>query len=233
VIFYARAESRWFLNNEGFKNRGGDAIRGLLFGAVIQSDDGMKLADGELLVGRTDQELPSPEALEQAARDLAKRLESLASAPKAEEYTGPILFEGAAGAAYFAQALAPQLGSSQEPLGRGGAGYPWKEKIGQKVTVGFLSVTSDPSAKESGGVPILGGYEVDDDGVRGQKLSLIEKGVLKTFCMSRIPTRNIKKSNGHSRDGIGGPSTLFVDSTKKWTAQKLRERLLELGRDEA
>ena len=233
VVFVARAETRWFLNNEGFKNRGGDTSAALLFGAVIQAEDGMKLADAELMAGRTEKDLPTPEAAEQAARDLAKRLEQLAAAPKAEEYTGPILFEGAAGASYFAQALAPQLGSSQEPLGRSGSGgNPWKEKIGQKVTVGFLSITSDPTAKEANGLPIVGGYDIDDDGVRGRKLSLIEKGVLKTFCMSRIPTRHIKQSNGHSRDGIGGPSTLFVESTKKWSAEKLRERLFELGRDE-
>jgi hypothetical protein len=93
-------------------------------------------------------------------------------------------------------------------------------------------VVSDPTAREYKGAPILGGYDVDDDGVRGERLSLIENGVLKTFCMSRIPTRHIKKSNGHSRDGIGGTSTLFISSSKQETAEGLRKRLFELGKDE-
>ncbi|HKS16240.1 MAG TPA: metallopeptidase TldD-related protein, partial [Planctomycetota bacterium] len=189
--------------------------------------------DAEVFSGRTAADLPSPESIVESARALAKRLEALAVAPKAEEYTGPILFEGAAGASFFAQALAPQLGSSHEPLGRGGTGgNPWKEKIGQRVTKAFLSVVSDPTVREHNGMAIYGGYDVDDDGVRGQKLSLIENGVLKTFCMSRIPTRHIKKSNGHSRDGIGGPSTLIVSSTKQETPEGLRKRLFELGKDE-
>ena len=233
VVLYARAETRWFLNNEGFKHRVPSTGAAILFGAVIQADDGMKIADGALFSAGTVRELPAPEAVEQAARDLAKRLEALAAAPMAEEYLGPILFEGAAGAAFFAQAMAPQLGSSQEALGsRGAGGNPWKEKIGQKVTRAFISVTSDPTVRDLNGTPILGAYDVDDDGVRGQKLSLIEKGVLKTFCMSRIPTRHIKKSNGHSRDGTGGPSTLFVESSKKLPRAELMKRLFELGKDE-
>jgi TldD protein len=232
-LIVARAETRWFLNNEGFRNRVGETGVGILFGAVIQAEDGTKIGDAEVVSGRTTADLPSPEAIIQTARELAKRLEALASAPKAEEYTGPILFEGAAGASFFSQALGPQLGSSHEALGRGGAGgNPWKEKIGQRVTKAFLSVASDPTAREFQGAPVFGGYEVDDDGVRGRRVSLIENGVLKNFCMSRIPTRNIKKSNGHSQGGVGGASTLFVSSTKQENAEGLRKRLFELGKDE-
>ena len=36
-----------------------------------------------------------------------------------------------------------------------------------------------------------------------------DKGVLQTFCMSRIPTRKIKQSNGHSK---GADWTAFFDA---------------------
>jgi TldD protein len=233
VVAFGRAETKWFLNNEGFRHRVGETAAGIVFGAMIQAEDGMKLGDSEIIGGRSTAELPSADAIVARARELAQRLEALADAPKAEEYTGPILFEGFAGASFFAQALGPQLGSSHEAVGRGGTGgNPWKEKIGQRVTKAFLSVTSDPGAKEYKGAPIFGSYAVDDDGVRGQKVSLIENGVLKTFCMSRIPTRHIKKSNGHSRDGVGGPSTLFIESKKQESMEGLKKRLFELGKDE-
>ncbi len=233
VTFFARTETRWFLNNEGFKHRVGEVTLGVFVAALIQADDGMKLADGEIMAGLKESELPTTEALEKTARNIAKRLEALAAAPKAEEYRGPILFEGAAGSDFLMQALSSQLGSSHEPVGsRGGGANPWKDQIGQKVAPGFLSVTSDPALKELDGKPILGAYVVDEDGVRAQKVDLIEKGVLKTFCMSRIPTRHIKKSNGHSRDGVGAPGTLIVKSTNVKSLEKLREKLIELGREE-
>ena len=232
VSFFARTETRWFLNNEGFRHRVGDVTFGVVLAALIQADDGMKLTDGLVVAALKESDLPATEALEQSARALAKRLETLAAAPKADEYRGPILFEGEAASDFLMQALSNQLGSSNEPVGSRGGGNPWKDQIGQKVAPGFLSVTSDPTVREVGGITILGGYEVDEDGVRAQKVDLIEKGVLKTFCMSRIPTRHIKKSNGHSQNGVGAPSTLFVKSTNVRTLDKLREKLLELGRDE-
>ncbi|HTF57683.1 MAG TPA: hypothetical protein VK661_10660, partial [Planctomycetota bacterium] len=45
VTFYSRSESKWFLNNEGFKNRGGEVNMALIIGALIQADDGLKLSD--------------------------------------------------------------------------------------------------------------------------------------------------------------------------------------------
>ncbi|HZL72903.1 MAG TPA: metallopeptidase TldD-related protein [Planctomycetota bacterium] len=233
VSFFARSETRWFLNNEGFMHRVGETTYGFVMAALIQADDGMKVSDGQLFVGMKEVELPAADALEKAARDLAKRLELVAAAPKAEEYRGPILFEGQAAADFLLQAVSDQAGSSHESLGnRGSGGNPWKDQIGQKVASGFLSITSDPTAKEYNGLPLIGSYDVDEDGVRAQKVDLIEKGVLKTFCMSRIPTRHIKKSNGHSQGGVGTPATLFIKSTNVRTMDKLKEKLFELGRDE-
>jgi len=100
------------------------------------------------------------------------------------------------------------------------------------VLPGFLSVTSDPTAKDFRGAPLVGGYEVDDDGVPGQRVQLVEKGKLRNFCMSRIPTRKFKKSNGHSRNGRGAVSNLFLESMKRMPPDKLRERLVELAIDE-
>jgi TldD protein len=232
-VVIARADTRWFLNNEGFRNRVGETGVGILYGAVTQAEDGTKIADADMISGRTTADLPTPDAIVQSARELAQRVVAIADAPKAEEYTGPILFEGAAGAMFFSQTFGPQLGGSHEQLGRGGAGgNPWKEKIGQRVTKAFLSVASDPTVREFKGGPVFGGYEVDDDGVRAQRVSLIENGTLKTFCMSRIPTRHIKKSNGHSQGGGGGVGTLIVTSTKQESAEGLRKRLFELGKDE-
>ena len=41
VTFFSRSETRWFLNNEGFKHRIGDVTIGIYMSAMIQADDGM------------------------------------------------------------------------------------------------------------------------------------------------------------------------------------------------
>jgi predicted Zn-dependent protease len=60
----------------------------------------------------------------------------------------------------------------------------------------------------------------------------VENGVLKTFLMSRSPTRGITKSNGHGRCQPGRrvvarQGNLFVKSDKSVPFDKLREMLIE------
>ena len=47
--------------------------------------------------------------------------------------------------------------------------------------------------------PLFGAYRVDDEGVPAQRVSLVEKGVLKSLLMSRTPRKEIEHSNGHAR----------------------------------
>ena len=111
-------------------------------------------------------------------------------------------------------------------------GNQWKEKLGQKVMAGFLTLVSDPTAAEHKGVPILGGWTVDDDGVAARKVTLVDKGVLKTFCHARIPSREIQQSNGHSRGGSGAAGPLFLLSENRLAAKDLRAKAFEMAREE-
>jgi hypothetical protein len=52
---------------------------------------------------------------------MAKNLEALAKAPKGEDYSGPVLFEGVAGPQIFAELLGRNLALTRKPEGgRGG-----------------------------------------------------------------------------------------------------------------
>jgi predicted Zn-dependent protease len=113
----------------------------------------------------------------------------------------------------------------------GRAGNLLKEKVGKKVLPRFVSVTDDPAPQEFGGVSLLGGYEIDDDGVKARRCTLVEKGTLKTFCMGRIPAAAVAKSNGHGKGGAGRISNLSSRRTPE-EARELRARLLELAKDE-
>lgn len=243
VMFAAQAETRWFVNSEGFRHRVGENGIGLIVMAASQADDGMKMSDYEIFMAREEKDLPAEDALEKGVRGLAERLTKLAEAPIAEEYRGPVLLEGQSAAEFFSQTLAPSLGNAHEPVGQdnpmmammgsNGAGANLlKEKVGKKVLPAFVSVVDDPGAKEFGGVPLLGGFEIDDEGVKAQKVTLVDKGTLQTFCMGRVPARAVKKSNGHCKGGAGRTSNLFISSDAPKKPEELRARLLELAKDE-
>ena len=57
------------------------------------------------------------------------------------------------------------------------------------------------------GIPLLGSYAVDDDGVPAAAVTLVEDGLLKAFYMSRIPTKEIPLF-GFGRVGPGGNGSL-------------------------
>ena len=46
---------------------------------------------------------------------------------------------------------------------------------------------------------LLGHYEIDDEGVPAQRVSLVEKGNLVNYVMGREPIRDFPASNGHGR----------------------------------
>ena len=74
----------------------------------------------------------------------------------------------------------------------------WKGKIGEKIGSEKLNVFDDPTIKES-----LGWYQYDDEGIKTQRTTLIENGILKNHMQSREtaeifntqPTGNMRATN--------------------------------------
>ena len=96
----------------------------------------------------------------------------------------------------------------------------------------FLSVIFDPTIDEFQGIPLNGSYQYDDEGVKAQRLTVVDKGILKTFLMSRSPIDGFPQSNGHGRRAPGyeivsRQSNLFVESTNKVSDADLRKMLIE------
>ncbi len=229
--FTHRAQTRWFISSEGAMNREGSDGAIVSLSASAQTPDGMKVSDFAIFAADSEELLPSPSELEKEARALSERVQSLSNASRLEEYSGPVLFEGPAAAEVFAYALAPKLVNPIPVLGMSAVKPGFADKLGRKVLAPFLSVVDDPLATEYKGKPLKGGYTIDEQGVPAQKLNLIENGVLKTLCSGRIPSKHIKESNGHWRSGAACPSRLIISSTKKLTPAQLKEKLIEMGKE--
>ena len=172
---------------------------------------------------------------------------ALRAAPPAQDYTGPVLFEARAAAPLLAQVLGPAVNGARPPVsftpvmeqllsGLGGKS-DWVGRIGARVLPTSVTVVDDPGAKEFKGTPLLGGYAVDNEGVRAEKVTLVENGNLKGELMSRRPGPDFGESNGHGRaaflnDAKPTMSNLFFKSKETQSPADLKKKFLDQCRSE-
>src|SRR3989441_526977 len=93
------------------------------------------------------------------------------------------------------------------------------------------------AAKEFQGQPLLGSYDVDEEGVRGERAVLVENGILRRLLMSRRPGPDFDHSNGHGRASFLGDarpamSNLFFNSSEAQDPAELRKKFLDKCREE-
>ena len=226
----------YVVNSEGTEVREPENVSYLRARALIQAPDGVMLRDAVSFHAFNPAALPSDAELGRAIRAMAENLVALARAPKGEDYNGPVLFEGLAAPQIFAQLLGRNLWVPRKPQGsRGGFnGSELEGRIGARILPEFFDVVDDPTQKEWRGRPLFGSYEADREGVRGQPVNVVEKGVLKSYLLTRQPIRGYSQSNGHAR--LPGPfgadmatmSNLFVSASETVPAGELKKKLLDL-----
>ena len=236
VDLEANAGGYYVVNSEGAEVRVPEDVTFLRMRAMAQSSDGSTVRDIASFHAIEPSGMPGEAELSAAARELAAHVTALAAAPKGEDYNGPVLFEGAAGAQLFAELVGRNVILARRPDGgRGGAflASEYEGRVGSRVLPDSFDVVDDPTQKEWQGRPLFGAYEVDREGVAAQPVSLIEKGVLKTFLLTRQPVKGMPGSNGHARlPGLYGASdagigNLFVRSTEASPAGGLKQKLIE------
>src|SRR5258707_910281 len=178
------------------------------------ANDGMPLSHFYASYAPKPADLPKVDAVCKGLNVSASELMALRAAPSAQDYTGPVLFEARAAAPLLAQVLGPAMNGSRPPLafqpvveqmlsGLGGKS-DWSGRIGSRVLPPTVSLVDEPSAKDFHGTPLLGGYAVDNEGVRAQKVTVVEKGKLTELLMARRPSPDSDRSNCHRRSAILG-----------------------------
>lgn len=229
----------YYLNSEGRKLHKYECFTGIEIVATTQASDGMPLAQTYATYGILPADLPTPDSLERVVRLAAARLDKQTTAPTIEAYSGPVVFEGQAAAGVLGQFFAPNLVAQRQPLSEGGfstndRNLAFQNKIGARVLPEFLSVQAVPSRERDNGRIVAGHYTVDDEGMRAQDVSLVEKGYLRGLLSSRVPTKRVKASNGHQRGGGAMLSVIDVtcaDAKRKLSSADLKKRLLKLVKD--
>ncbi len=238
VVLHALSGSRYLVNSEGTAIRQPWALASLVVSGSTRAPDGMQLWHYAPFHAHDLAQLPEESALTVSVRRMAGELSALASAPVLDRYIGPVLFTGPAAPEVFAQLLAPELSGQRPPLTedeRMAARLPQArlaERLGRRVLPAFFSVVDDPTKGEFSGRSLLGSYRFDDQGVPAQALSLVEKGVLKSFVMSRRPRKEIPASNGHGRSSAYGSPTaeignLILEAAPGKDPDELKRDLIE------
>ena len=98
--------------------------------------------------------LPPLDVLMAGTRAVGERLAAARTAPVGEEYTGPVLFEGRAGAEVIAQSFVPLLlaqrpPDSDNPRMVRQVSSPFLSRIGLRVMAESFSVSDTPSLAPS------------------------------------------------------------------------------------
>ena len=116
----------------------------------------------------------------------------MAKAATGEAYSGPILFEGVAGAQLFAEILGSQLALPRRPVANAGQSSRFSPselegRLGSKILPPQFTVVDDPTQTEYRGQSLFGSYPVDSEGVQPKPVTVVENGLFKVPLLSRQP----------------------------------------------
>lgn len=229
------AGNKYLVNTEGTRIRQSGSRVTVSVTASIQADDGMKLSDTVTVHRRSLKDLPSVSELSDKCRALCDRLIKLSKAPLLESYTGPVLFEASAATSVFSSNFARQFAGGQRPVGSRSNPNDFEKKLNKRILPRFMSVVDDPTLDSIHDEQVMGHYEYDDQGVKAERVELVDGGKLKSLLMSRNPSKAFQKSNGHGRGSFGpraSTACLIVSTKEPASVAELREELLETASDE-
>jgi TldD protein len=233
------ATNEYLVNSEGTVTRNGKKTYSVQLNSSAQAADGMRLSRNPFWMVAKADELPSRDKLVAEARKMLDTVVALRQAPIVEEdYRGPVLFAPDAADDVVASLVGanvlgrkPQLGRPNRTTGAFATSYK------TRVLPNFLTVVDDPTLKDFQGKSLVGSYDVDDDGVKAQPVTVVQSGTLVNYLVGRQPIRDFPLSNGHGRAGAGtfpAPSlgVLMLKSSDAQSAEALKQRVIQMITDQ-
>ena len=230
VSVSSNANNQFVVNSEGTSIQHGTAQVRISIFARTKADDGMELNRFESFDAHSSANLPSDTVIRQTIDKMIADLKALRAAPMIEPFTGPAILSGRASGVFFHEIFGHRIEGQRQK--NDNEGQTFTKKINQSVLPDFISVYDDPTLKQLHGVDLNGTYAFDDDGVPAQRVTVVDKGILKNFLLSRSPIAGFEQSNGHGRKApgyasVGRQGNLIVESSKTVTETRLREMLIE------
>ncbi|HZA13735.1 MAG TPA: TldD/PmbA family protein [Myxococcaceae bacterium] len=224
---------RYFTSSEGTRLVTEETLYGIHVTAVTRAADGQLLDNSRDYYAPLESQLPADEVLFSETGKMIQELLALRRAPAIDPYTGPAILAPEAAGVLFHEAVGHRLEGERQNDDK--EGKTFRGQVGQPVLPSFLSVYDDPTLRELAGRQLNGYYLFDEEGVKAQKVTLIESGVLKNYLLSRRPVEGGARSNGHGRSqGNQKPmarmANLIVQSKRQVTDEELKRMLIAEAR---
>ena len=222
--------TRRYVNTEGAQTETSTPFYRLMISASVRAQDGEILPLHQDYMSFSPEGLPTDQDVTNTITRMIETLKALQKAPVADAYTGPAILSSRASAVFFHEIFGHRIEGAR--MKDEDDAQTFKKKINQQVLPPFLSVYSDPTMRRVGNSDLVGYYAYDDEGVKAQRITVVDKGTLKTFLMSRSPIDQLAVSNGHGRREEGyqvaaRQSNLIVSASQTVPHEQLKKLLLE------
>jgi len=230
VTFSALGQNQYQVTSEGTHLQFGQIHYRLEMFIQGKAPDGMDINRYYNFDWTNPADAPDDKTVLAEGQVLRKELEALVAAPLVEPYAGPALLTGRATAVFFHEVFGHRAeGFRQKDINEG---QTFARKVGEQILPNFLSIYDDPTEKTIGKDMLLGYYPFDDEGIPAERVTLVDRGILRNFEMSRQPLTGFLHSNGHGRRQIGAQpvsrqGNLIVQSSRTVTNAELRKKLIE------
>ena len=230
VSLTTEATTKYLVNSEGTSLQHGRTHVRLGLYASTRAEDGMELYRYEAFDVHTPEGLPEDNVVKKTIEKIIEDLQALRAAPVVEPYTGPAILSGRASGVFFHEIFGHRIEGHRQK--NEDEGQTFTKKIKQAVLPDFISVYDDPTSVRGSGIDLNGHYLYDDEGVKAQRVTVVENGVLKNFLLSRSPVAGFERSNGHGRKApgyrvVGRQGNLLVQASKTVSEERLRQMLIE------
>jgi hypothetical protein len=228
----------YVLNSEGTTLRISEDLAYIRVAGRGLAADGTDVRDAQIFHAFEADGLPAEDELTRASKEIAEHITALSQAPAGEAYDGPVLFEAPAAAQLFGQLLGDNLKLTRKPVADPGRAASLlsselENRVGSHILPDWMDVVDDSTQTKFDGHTLLGHYLYDVEGVAPQPVTLVEKGVLKTFLLTRTPVfKDFPGSNGHARftgsfgDAAPGYGNLFIRASITTPAADMKQKLI-------
>ncbi len=221
---------KYFVSTEGAEIASNQLYTRVMIIASAKADDGMELPLYQSYFAYSPDDLPSDDSIIHDVQHMIVMLEAMRNAPVVSPYAGPAILSGGPAGVFFHEIFGHRVEASREK--NANEGQTFKKKVGQLVLPTWMNVYDDPNLGVYNHTDLLGHYRFDDEGVRSERVDIVENGVLKNFLMGRSPIEGFPHSNGHGRAQPGKlpearQGNLVVVAKETVPMDSLRKLLIE------